>query len=122
MSLLGAVSAAGGSFTTVPLWLVGYASVAFALSRPALPNSAYSPSTQRFIVAGSYWPLAVMLAIFITKFAVGIATAMGAAWMRSAAFPIVIALLYGGFSGFFAGRALRLLKLKYKQQSVSETT
>jgi uncharacterized membrane protein len=122
LSLLGAVSTAGGSFTTVVLWLLGYASVAFALSRPALPNSSYNPSTQRFIVTGSYWPLVVMLAIFVTKFAVGIATATGAAWMRSAAFPIVIALLYGGFSGFFAGRALRLLKLKYKQQSESETT
>jgi hypothetical protein len=122
LSLLGAVSTAGGSLSTVALWLLGYTGVAFALSRTALPNSAYDPNTQRFIVAGSYWPLAVMLAIFITKFAVGIATAMGAAWMRSAAFPVVIALLYGGFSGFFAGRALRLLKLKYKQQSERETT
>ncbi len=122
LSLLSAINTAGGSFTTVALWLLGYASVAFALSRPALPNSTYSPSTQHFIVTGSYWPLVVMLAIFVTKFAVGIATATGAAWMRSAAFPIVIALLYGGFSGFFAGRALRLLKLKYKQQSVSGTT
>jgi uncharacterized membrane protein len=122
LSLLGAVSTAGGSFATVGLWLMGYASVAFALSRPTLPNSSYNPSTQRFIVTGSYWPLMVMLAIFVTKFAIGIATAMGAAWMRSAAFPVAIALLYGGFSGFFAGRALRLLKLKYKQQSESKKT
>jgi hypothetical protein len=30
---------------------------------------------------------------------------------NDAAFPIVVSLLYGTFSGAFAGRALRLLKL-----------
>jgi hypothetical protein len=111
LSLLGAVSTAGGSFAAVGLWALGYVAVAYALSRRALPASVYAPDAGRFTVTGSYAPLGVMVAIFVIKFAVGVATAMGAAWVRSDAFSVVIAAFYGGFSGFFAGRALRLLRL-----------
>ncbi len=111
LSLLGTVSAAGLSFTTLLAWLLGYAALTLALSRTPLAAGLYEPLTQRYTVVGSYWPLAVMLAIFMTKFAVGVLTATNAAMVHDTLFPIAVSLLYGAFSGFFAGRVLRLVKL-----------
>ncbi len=116
LSLYGAVSAAGFSFTTVAMWLIGYAVLVCAVSRKPAAGDAYDAKAQRFTVAGSYAPLVVMMAIFMTKYAVGVMQAMQAPLVHSTEFPIVVAALYGGFSGFFAGRALRVLKLSQFNQ------
>jgi uncharacterized membrane protein len=111
LSLLGTLSAAGLSLTTITAWAVAYGLLATALSRKPALGDAYDANTQRFTVSGSYTPLAAMMAIFITKYAVGVLQGMNAQLVHSAAFPIVVAALYGAFSGFFAGRALRVIKL-----------
>jgi pimeloyl-ACP methyl ester carboxylesterase len=111
LSLLGTVSAAGLSFTTVAMWLFGYAALVFALSRKPAAGESYDAKTQAFTVVGSYAPLIVIFAIFVTKYAVGVMQGMQAPLVHRAEFPAVIAALYGAFSGFFAGRALRVIQL-----------
>jgi hypothetical protein len=111
LSLLGTVQAAGWSVTTLLAWLAGYAALVTLLSRQALPASVYDAENQRFSVAGSYWPLCVMLLIFMVKFLVGVMQSQQAALLKTDGFALLIALTYGAMSGFFAGRAWRYLKL-----------
>jgi hypothetical protein len=111
LSLYGTVSAAGLSVTTVAVWLLAFAALSFALTRKPAPTDAYDAKTRCFTVSGSYTPLAAMMAIFITKYTVGVMMGMNVLLVHSTEFPIVVAALYGAFSGFFAGRAMRVLKL-----------
>ncbi len=113
LSFLGTMSAAGLSITTVAIWLLAYAAVVYTLSLKAASGESYDAATQRFTVKGSYVPLAVMMATFLTKYAVGAMTGMNSPLVHTQAFDVVIAALYGGFSGIFAGRALRVIQLKF---------
>ena len=60
---------------------------------------------------GSWLPMGVILAIFMTKYAVGVTLSMQPSLAHSDAFTLSVSLLYGLFSGFFAGRAIRLWRL-----------
>ena len=75
----------------------------------------YNAWTQQFQLPGSWTPLVLMMGIFITKYAAGVALAMQPDLARDALFSQSIGALYGGFSGVFAGRALRLWRLAASQ-------
>ena len=72
---------------------------------------AYDASTAQFTVPGSWMPLALMMGIFLTKYAVGVALSVAPALSRDAAFAALVGGLYGAFSGVFGARALRLWRL-----------
>ena len=55
--------------------------------------------------------MALILGIFLTKYAVGVSVAMHPELKLQANFSVAVAMLYGAFSGIFAGRALRLIRL-----------
>jgi len=65
----------------------------------------------RLSVPGSWLPLALMLGLFATKFAVGVLVALAPALRHDAAFAASAGLAYGAFSGLFLGRALALRAL-----------
>ncbi|MFO1338326.1 MAG: DUF6622 family protein [Burkholderiaceae bacterium] len=113
LSLAGVVSAfAGRQPEVLAAWAaaVGLAAAVVA-SRPLPEGTRYDPAARRFAVPGSAWPLVLMMAIFSTKYAVGVALAMQPALAGQAAFAWGLSLLYGTLSGVFLGRALRLWRL-----------
>lgn len=116
-SIHGTVSA----FSAVPMallaWLAGAAAV-FALlaARPAPPGTRYDAAARRFTVPGSAVPLAVMMGIFLTKYAVGITLGMQPAVARDLLFALAVSTVYGAFSGVFAARAARLWRLALAQE------
>lgn len=75
-------------------------------------GTRWSASEQRFHRPGSWTPLALMLGIFATKFAVGVGLALHPELAHSAAFALLVAAVYGAFSGVFVGRALALRRLR----------
>jgi hypothetical protein len=108
----GVLSAFGASAPDVLSWLVAGVLAAFAVSRiPLHDQTRYDPACRSFHLPGSYVPLALMMGIFMTKYAVGVSLAMQPGLARDAVFALVVCTLYGAFSGIFAGRALRLWKL-----------
>jgi hypothetical protein len=112
LSIAGVTSAFGISFMPIAAWTVGYIALAALIGKGlATAGSSYELSTKKFTVAGSSIPLILMMSIFFLKYFVGASMAMQASFTNDAAFPIVVSLLYGTFSGVFAGRALRLLQL-----------
>jgi hypothetical protein len=87
--------------------------VSWALSQSAAPAGAsYNPATQRFTLPGSWWPLALFMAIFACKFFVGMLNAIAPETMRSLHAAIGISALYGLLSGIVIARVWCLLKLQ----------
>lgn len=112
LSFLGVLSAFGRDAMPIAAWALGYIGLAsFMAYGLADGGSSYTVETKQFTVAGSVIPLALMMSIFLLKYFVGASMAMKTGFTTDASFPIIISLLYGIFSGAFAGRALRLLKI-----------
>jgi len=116
-SLYGTVSA----FNAVPLallaWLAGAAAVfALLVARAAPAGTRYDAAARRFTVPGSAVPLALMMGIFFTKYAVGVALGMHLAQANDVSFALPVSALYGAFSGVFAARAARLWRMAMAQE------
>lgn len=111
-ALWGVVSSFGG-------WMAGpwlaAAALAFALlwpwaRRPA-PGVRYDAALRRFHVPGSAVPLLLIVAVFFTKYAVGVETALQPALAHDGAFALGTCALYGAFTGLFAARGARLWRI-----------
>lgn len=81
---------------------------------PLNPAVRYDAAARRFFQPGSAVPLALMMGIFLTKYAVGVTLAFHPEYAHQTGFAVGISTLYGLFSGIFAGRALRLWKLAFR--------
>ena len=112
LSFYGVVSAFAEQPWAVLGWLVALAgTVAAVSSRPLPQGTAYEPSTRMFTLPGSATPLALMMGIFFTKYAVGVAMSLSPSLAQHAGFAWSISALYGALSGVFLGRAVRLWRL-----------
>lgn len=89
------------------LWALGAAASAAAIwqlsPREIVVNRAAGTIMQR----GSWMPLVLMIAIFATKYAVAVMSAMHPELPHSVPFAASVALLYGVFNGLFLGRLAR---------------
>jgi hypothetical protein len=99
------------AFAIVPVglvsWVVGVLAAVWLGVRIAAPRGvAFSIDTQLFSVPGSWLPLALMMAIFFTKYAVGIIQGRHLPIANEPVFIGSISLCYGFFSGLFLARAL----------------
>jgi hypothetical protein len=115
-SLFGTVSAFAGVPSALLAWLTAAAAVfALVVNRPLPAGTQYEAASRRFTLPGSAVPLALMMGIFFTKYAVGVTLALQPALAREAAFALGLSALYGAFSGVFAARAARLWRLVLAQ-------
>jgi hypothetical protein len=111
-SLYGTVSAFGASPAVLGSWLAATVVLVLVVTQFALPGAThYDSATRRFQLPGSWVPMALIMGIFLTKYAVGVGLVMHPELKAHANFSLGIATLYGVFSGIFAGRTLRLLRL-----------
>lgn len=109
LSLSGVQSGFGFKAAYLAAWLTGLLLVTFVVCR-AFQQSALSFDSQhkRFFIPGSWVPLAVIMGIFFTKYALAVVRGrIGAPVGPGAAAGL--SLLFGGFSGYFSARALALM-------------
>lgn len=104
-SLYGVTSAFGVDALPLAAWASGIAA-AIVLGSQLIGSRGLSREGERVRVAGSWWPMVLVMAIFAVKFALGVARGVGspvveAAWCVGAASAI-----FGLISGSFAARAL----------------
>lgn len=115
LALWGVQSAFGGSGqlgALLALWLLGYGAVAATgLGLAAPVGTRYEPASHSFHLPGSWAPMALILAVFLMKYLIGVQLAMEPALARDGGFAIAITVLYGLLSGLFAARTLRVLRL-----------
>ena len=112
LSFSGVVSTFAHATIAILAWAVGVAT-AVALGRRFLQvrGASWSPETGLVHVPGSWLPLALMVALFLIKYGVGVTLAMNHAMAADTTFGACCGLAYGSFSGLFAARALSLRSL-----------
>ena len=116
LSFYGVWSAFGVSVNGIAAWFVG---VGFAVLinqlRPLLQNVAYSRETKSFSIPGSWLPLALMMAIFFTKYVVGVVLARKLSFGDTPLFIGSVSLIYGLLSGTFFSRMIGLWQIARKE-------
>src|SRR5204863_1364809 len=86
-SLSGVATTFRGQGIAIVAWALSVAVAAWlAAAAGAWRGIAWLPQQQRLLVPGSWWPMALILSLFITKFAVGITLAMQPSLARDALF------------------------------------
>lgn len=112
LSAYGAVSVFGVQPAVAAAWLAGTAtavSIGYAvLDWPG--GLARDASSGAVVVPGSWMPLALMMAIFFTKFGVGVALALSPALKSSPTFWMPVCIAYGLFGGLFLSRGMKILR------------
>lgn len=122
LSVYGVLSGFGDSPMALMAWAGAAALMLWTvLQRPLPAGTRYDAAARRFQVAGSAVPLALMMGIFATKYAVGVLLAMHPELAHQGGFATGVSTLYGLFSGIFAGRALRLWQLALRQHGAAVT-
>lgn len=118
LSLLGAATSFVHSGIALAAWLAGAGATLLAcIAAHAWRGIAWSPSTQRISVPGSWWPLALMMAIFATKYVVGVTLALHPERAGDAMFAALLGLTYGAFSGVFMSRGYAILRVAQAARS-----
>ena len=111
-SLYGTVSAFEASFTVIGSWLAATTLLLLIVTQMPVPTGTrYDSATRQFQLPGSWVPMALIMGIFLTKYAVGVSLVMHPELKANASFILAIGTLYGVYSGIFAGRAVRLIRL-----------
>lgn len=112
LSLAGINSSFG--LTPVPLaaWAIALAMTAlvgYALYRDK--RVEYDAAAGKYFVPGSWVPLAVIMAIFFAKYVHAVMNAMNAAVVSTTLFVVGLSAVYGLLSGYFAAKAVNLIRL-----------
>jgi len=118
LSLYGVFASFRGAPLACFVWTGATVLLTALLSRTKPPGTRYDAASRTFHMAGSAVPLALMMGIFFTKYAVGVAIAMHPELQHQIAFTLGIGALNGAFSGIFSGRAMRLWKLAAQLDTV----
>ena len=112
LSLFGVYSAFPHQALALPAWLLTAAlSLALWMRHAPATGARFDAWQNHLIVPGSKVPLALIMAIFFTKYAVGVTLAMQPALAEHLAFAMSISVAYGAFGGIFLARAALLLRL-----------
>lgn len=123
--LWGTVSAFGHSpmFGYVMLMWMLIGAVTFASIGMMEPpkGSSYDAASRTFSLPGSWVPMLLIAGIFLTKYVVGVDMAMQPGLARDGHYTLIVGALYGLFSGVFAGRALRLLRMAMEGRATGFT-
>ena len=93
-------------------WFFGAALGYFLVRNFVKINAHYIKEQQVFFLKGSWLPLTLMMAIFLTKYIVGSLLATQANIITTTAFMLFVSVLYGVFSGFFIARTHKILAVQ----------
>ncbi|WP_077035264.1 DUF6622 family protein [Pelomonas sp. KK5] len=94
----------------LPAWGVGLVLSLTLVLRSGWPGAArYDAESRSYVVAGSWMPLALMLTIFVTKFALGMGLALHPELARETSVATGFSLLFGALGGVFLGRSRNIL-------------
>jgi hypothetical protein len=105
LSLYGVVSAFGMEPLALLAWAAGYA-VTLSLGAKHFASRGLSAAGTSVRVPGSWVPLALLLAIFVAKFALGFAAGVHSPVLHHLGFITGMSAVLGALSGGFGARAL----------------
>ena len=88
-------------------WAAGALCTGLLVWRLGAPGIAAGSTADAVRVRGSWAPLALMMAIFMTKYATAVSMAIQPALAGHAVFMVAVCALFGCFNGYFMGRLAR---------------
>jgi predicted dienelactone hydrolase len=107
LSFTGVLRYVGLQLPALFCWLLGVAVVtAMSIKLIGKDVARFDANTRKLIIKGSWVPLFVILGIFITRYALGVATAMDLNIIHHPYFPILASLSLGAWSGFFVAHGI----------------
>ncbi len=116
LSLSGLLGTFGANGFAIAAWVAAVLAALLLNRTVQWPRKvAYSAGTRGFLVEGSWLPLAVMMTIFFTRYAVAVALAMRPELAATLWLPVAVSAAYGLMSGAFFARALRILGARRAQ-------
>lgn len=111
LSFYSVLSAFGSTTFAISSWLAGVTiTTCLGFKSDILGGVTFVTEIRSFSVPGSWLPLALMMAIFFTKYAVGVILARKLPISGELAFIGSISLIYGLLSGVFLARAVAILR------------
>lgn len=121
LSFYGVLSAFGVAPVGLVFWALGVTlAVGVGVNLAAPQGVTFLRETQSFFIPGSWLPLVFMMAIFFTKYAVGVILARQLPIAGELAFVAPVSLCYGFLSGAFLARAMVVWRsaMRYRQNQV----
>jgi len=111
-AIFGVVTALGATPGIAAAWFTSAGIVVYALLRsgPAA-GVRYDAAKRTFFMPGSWVPMALILAVFMTRYVVNVSLVLHPDLKADVDIALAIAALYGVFSGLFVGRAAKLIRL-----------
>jgi hypothetical protein len=97
------------------VWLAGIAAGAALAWRSARGAIVVNRGAGTVVQRGSWVPLLLMVAIFVTKYAVAVMSAMHPELQRQMPAVLAVNALFGVFNGIFIGRLLRYVAAYVRQ-------
>lgn len=98
--------ASGFGVAGLMAWLIAAAATAASgWARADLGQARYDARRGRFALAGSAWPLALLMSVFVLKFAAGALLSVQPALAHQPAVALALGAAGGAISGLFLGRA-----------------
>lgn len=123
LSFWGVWSAFGPDALAYAAWFLGVGAAVLINGHARVPRQvSYAPETRLFHVAGSWIPLAMMMAIFFARYAIAVAMAMQPALKSMPVFAAAAGAAYGLMSGAFLARALRILAAANAPRTVGSSS
>jgi len=115
LSFSGVWNTFGSSILALGCWFGAYAlGTATAISWVSVKEVEYSTETRQFTLPGSWLPASLMMAIFFTKFIVGMNLVQHPELLEQTRFIAIAGMAYGVFSGIFLGRMLKIISVHGK--------
>ncbi len=112
MSLIGTLMDLGFTVITILCWLLGAVSLTLLLVKITGNSSvAYNHTTRKLTLQASWIPLLVILAIFCTRYALGMSFGMNLAIVREFYFAPLMSLILGALSGYFIAQGIKYLQV-----------
>ena len=121
LSLTGVIRYSGWQVPALAAWLFGVGVAATLCRRLMDPGTArYESESRRLIVEGSWVPMLIILAIFLTRYALGVASAIQLPVIKTWYFSPAASLVLGASSGFFLARGLLFWGVRQPTESASK--
>lgn len=110
LSIWGTLSAFGWQLWVALAWKLAFGLAYTQVRRSGWPGQArHDAASQTFVVPGSWLPLALMMAIFLIKYTVGVLLAIQPQLAHTTEFAVTVSAAYGAISAMFLARARNIL-------------
>lgn len=120
LSLSGVLQYVGVSILVLSAWALGLCAAAMLCLHGMNPTTArYDSQSRKLIVAGSWAPLLVILAIFFVRYAIAVSFAMQFEIVRDPIAQLTVSLVLGAFSGFFVARGMAFWRVRARALALS---